>query len=115
MTRAADRRYRGNGQLEFARCGRRAQAHRNSGAGVLYLPRYSPDMNPIEKAWAKLKQLLRAAKARTKEALDKAIDEALQLISRQGDSATTFNMHEGSKSGSIPVVNREILHLESVP
>jgi len=32
------------------------------------MPPYSPDLNPIEKAWAKLKQLLRAAKARTKEA-----------------------------------------------
>jgi hypothetical protein len=41
-----------------------------AGAKLLYLPPYSPDLNPIEKAWAKLKQLLRAAKARTKEALD---------------------------------------------
>jgi len=51
------------------------------GAKVLYLPPYSPDLNPIEKAWAKLKQLLRAAKARTDEALDQAIAQALQLIS----------------------------------
>ena len=43
-----------------------------SGAEVLYLPPYSPDLNPIEKAWAKLKQLLRSAKARTQEALDHA-------------------------------------------
>lgn len=34
-----------------------------AGAKALYLPPYSPDLNPIEKAWAKLKQLLRAAKA----------------------------------------------------
>jgi transposase len=33
-----------------------------AGAQLLYLPPYSPDLNPIEKAWAKLKQLLRAAK-----------------------------------------------------
>lgn len=52
-----------------------------AGAELLYLPPYSPDLNPIEKAWAKLKQWLRAAKARTREALDKAIAEALQLIS----------------------------------
>jgi hypothetical protein len=40
------------------------------GAELLYLPPYSPDLNPIEKAWAKLKQLLRNAKARTAQALD---------------------------------------------
>ena len=51
-----------------------------AGAEVLYLPPYSPDLNPIEKAWAKLKQLLRAAKARTKETLDQAITEALPRI-----------------------------------
>jgi transposase len=37
-----------------------------AGAELLYLPPYSPDLNPIEKALAKLKQLLREAKARTK-------------------------------------------------
>lgn len=51
-----------------------------AGAEVLYLPPYSPDLNPIEKAWAKLKQLLRAAKARSKEALDLAITDALPCI-----------------------------------
>jgi transposase len=51
-----------------------------AGAKLLYLPPYSPDLNPIEKAWAKLKQLLRAAKARTKEALDQAIAELLPLL-----------------------------------
>jgi transposase len=52
-----------------------------AGAELLYLPPYSPDLNPIEKAWAKLKQLLRAAKARTKESLELAIADALKLIS----------------------------------
>jgi transposase len=51
-----------------------------AGAEVLYLPPYSPDLNPIEKAWSKLKQILRSAKARTKEALEKAITEAIRLI-----------------------------------
>jgi transposase len=51
-----------------------------AGAELLYLPPYSPDLNPIEKAWAKLKQLLRAAKARRKETLDQAIPEALTHI-----------------------------------
>lgn len=51
-----------------------------AGAEVLYLPPYSPDLNPIEKAWAKLKQLLRAVKARSKETLDQAITELLPRI-----------------------------------
>ena len=51
-----------------------------AGAEVLYLPPYSPDLNPIEKAWSKLKQILRAAKARTKEALEIAISEAIRMI-----------------------------------
>ena len=41
---------------------RRASADRKAGAELLYLPPYSPDLNPIEKAWSKLKQMLRAAK-----------------------------------------------------
>ena len=51
------------------------------GAEVLYLPPYSPDLNPIEKAWSKLKQPLRSTKPRTNEMLDQAITEALLLIS----------------------------------
>ena len=60
-----------------------------AGAEVLYLPPYSPDMNPIEKAWSKLKQLLRAAKARTEEQLQQAIAEALNAITPQ-DAAAWF-------------------------
>jgi transposase len=51
-----------------------------TGAELLYLPPYSPDLNPIEKAWSKLKQLLRSAKARTSEVLDQAITELLPQI-----------------------------------
>jgi transposase len=58
-----------------------------AGAQLLYLPPYSPDLNPIEKAWAKLKQLLRATKARTKEALDQAIAELLPLLTAQDAKA----------------------------
>jgi len=58
-----------------------------AGAQLLYLPPYSPDLNPIEKAWAKLKQLLRAAKARTKEALDQAIAELLPLLTAEDAKA----------------------------
>lgn len=58
-----------------------------SGARVLYLPPYSPDLNPIEKAWAKLKQQLRAQKARSVEALDQAIAALLPTISPQDATA----------------------------
>lgn len=51
------------------------------GAKVIYLPPYSPDLNPIEKCWSKIKTYLRTAKARTREALEKALKEALQLVS----------------------------------
>jgi len=51
-----------------------------AGAELLYLPPYSPDLNPIEKAWSKLKQLLRSAKARTREVLDQAITDLLPQI-----------------------------------
>lgn len=57
------------------------------GAQLLYLPPYSPDLNPIEKAWAKLKQLLRAAQARSKETLELAITEALKLITPENAKA----------------------------
>jgi transposase len=48
------------------------------GASLCYLPPYSPDLNPIEQVFAKLKALLRKAAARTLEALIAAIADALQ-------------------------------------
>ena len=53
------------------------EAIRAAGASVLYLPSYSPDFNPIEHLFAKLKELLRKAAARTKEALWDAIGRHL--------------------------------------
>ena len=47
------------------------------GASLLYLPPYSPDLNPIELAFSKLKRLLRTAAARTADALCDAIGAAL--------------------------------------
>lgn len=58
-----------------------------AGARLLYLPPYSPDLNPIEKAWARLKQLLRSIKARTKQALDQAITDLMPLISTENAQA----------------------------
>jgi transposase len=65
------------------------------GAKVLYLPPYSPDLNPIEKAWSKLKQLLRSSKARSKEALDQAITELLPCITSQ-DAQAWFRLRFGA-------------------
>lgn len=53
------------------------------GAKVIYLPPYSPDLNPIEKCWSKIKTYLRAAKARTREALEQALKEALLLVTEK--------------------------------
>ncbi|RYF08074.1 MAG: IS630 family transposase [Deltaproteobacteria bacterium] len=56
-----------------------ADAIRATGASLLYLPPYSPDLNPIEQLFARLKALLRGAAARTKETLWTTIG---QLIGR---------------------------------
>jgi transposase len=53
------------------------------GATVIYLPPYSPDLNPIEKCWSKIKTYLRAAKARTRQALEQALKEALLLVTEK--------------------------------
>ena len=50
------------------------------GATVLYLPSYSPELNPIEKTWSKLKQLLRRAGARTLKRLSSALAHAIKKI-----------------------------------
>ena len=51
------------------------------GAELLYLPPYSPDLNPIEEAFAKIKNLLRKVEARTREALVEAMGQALSAVS----------------------------------
>ncbi len=63
------------------------------GAQLLYLPPYSPDLNPIELAWSKFKQYLRTAKSRTADALDQAVTEALQTITP--DNAAAWFRHCG--------------------
>ena len=62
---------------------RAAQTIRACGAWVLFLPRYSPDLNPIEKAFSKLKTLLRKVKARTYDDLWKAIGNVCRLFTPQ--------------------------------
>jgi transposase len=51
-----------------------------AGAQVLFLPAYSPDLNPIEKMWSKVKALLRTAEARTPADLVRAIGQALAQV-----------------------------------
>jgi transposase len=51
------------------------------GAAILYLPPYSPDLNPIELMWSKIKAFLRMVKARTVDALLEAIPMAFQTVS----------------------------------
>jgi transposase len=54
-----------------------------AGASLLYLPPYSPDFNPIENAFAKLKALLRKAAQRTVEGLWSAIGDLIDHFSPQ--------------------------------
>lgn len=60
------------------------------GAFVKYLPPYSPDLNPIEMAWSKVKQFLRTAKARSREGLDNALRWAMD-ITTEADAHGWFN------------------------
>ncbi|MES2704998.1 MAG: transposase [Verrucomicrobiota bacterium] len=53
---------------------------KDAGAEVRFLPPYSPDLNPIEKMWSKVKTLLRKAAARTHEKLLEAIAAALDAV-----------------------------------
>lgn len=65
---------------------KRPRAHeaiRARGAWVLFLPRYSPDLNPIEKAFSRLKALLRKRKARTYDDLWKAVGHICDLFTPQ--------------------------------
>ena len=50
------------------------------GAELWFLPPYSPDLNPIEKMWSKVKAILRTLKARTEQALIAAIAKALEQV-----------------------------------
>ncbi len=53
------------------------------GCELLYLPPYSPDFNPIEEAFSKIKDLMRKAEARSKEALLEAMSTAISALSAQ--------------------------------
>jgi putative transposase len=57
------------------------QAIRKAGAAVMFLPKYSPDLNPIEQVFAKFKHLLRKASARTYQTIIAAIGKLLNSFS----------------------------------
>jgi transposase len=53
---------------------------RSAGAKLFFLPKYSPDLNPVEQVFAKLKHLLRKGNARTVESVCAAIGDILQAF-----------------------------------
>jgi transposase len=63
------------------------------GAGLLYLPSYSPDLNPIEMVFAKLKALLRKAAERTEDALCERIGQLLETYTPQ--ECSNYLTHAG--------------------
>jgi transposase len=63
------------------------------GCELLYLPPYSPDLNPIEEAFSKVKGMLRRTEARNREALIEAMGVALSAISSR--DARGFFAHRG--------------------
>ncbi len=69
------------------------EAIEQRGCTVRYLPPYSPDLNPIENAWSKLKAHLRALKARAAEALEQGVAAGLRRIT--GQDAQGYFAHCG--------------------
>jgi transposase len=64
------------------------QLIRSAAAKLFFLPKYSPDLNPIERLFANLKHFLRNAAPRTAEAVCSAIAETLQLFTPKNAQAT---------------------------
>lgn len=73
--------------------GRVAELIAGAGAVLLYLPPYSPDLNPIEQAFSKIKQLIRTLAARSTEVLWSAMQSILDQVT-PGDAQGFFN-HAG--------------------
>jgi transposase len=71
------------------------------GCELLYLPPYSPDLNPIEEAFAKLKALLRRAGARTRDALIEAMGRSLDTVTAR--DARRFFEHRGYRATAQPL------------
>ncbi len=71
------------------------------GCELLFLPPYSPDLNPIEEAFSKVKGLLRRTGARTREALIEAMGQALDAVTSR--DAREFFEHCGYHSTAQPL------------
>jgi transposase len=78
--------------------GRVREIVERAGCELIYLPPYSPDLNPIERAFSKVKGLLRRAEARTREALIEAMGWALEAVSAR--EARGFFGHCGYRSSA---------------
>ena len=78
--------------------GRVREIVERAGCELIYLPPYSPDLNPIERAFSKVKWLLRRAEARTREALIEAMGWALEAVSAR--DARGFFGHCGYRSSA---------------
>jgi transposase len=72
------------------------------GCKLVYLPPYSPDLNPIEEAFAKIKVLLRKAGARTREALIEAMGRALEAVTAK--DAHGFFEHRGYHATTVQLL-----------
>lgn len=65
----------------------------NAGCRVILLPPYSPEWNPIEPCWSKIKEFLRSRAARTRQALEAAVGDAMDVVSAQ--DARGWFQHSG--------------------
>jgi transposase len=81
---------------------------RSAGAEVRYLPAYSPDLNPIERLFSKLKAWLREAKARTINGLIEALGAALREV-RPSDILGWFRHSGYGARSSSDTVNKKLL------
>ncbi len=67
----------------------------DAGASLRFLPPYSPDLNPIEMMWSKVKAYLRKAAARTEDALYDAVQQALETVNQQDAQAWFRHCNHG--------------------
>lgn len=75
--------------------GRFEELLEQQGCKLLYLPLYSPDLNPIEEAFAKIKGLMRKAEARAHEALIETVSAAISAVT--ATSVQGFFIHCGCR------------------
>ncbi len=81
--------------------GRVRELIESRGCELLYLPAYSPDLNPIEEAFSKVKRLLREAEARTRKALIEAMGAAISAVTDR--DVRGFFGHSGYRTSVQPL------------